>query len=347
MADSRTAHLKLALCMLVVIILLSTAGYMLIEGWSPLDAFYMTFITVSTVGFKEVRDLSPAGKVLTILVILGGTGTAGYSIGLIVQAFMGGEVRRLLGRNRLSGEIAKMHDHFIVCGLGRMGRLLCEELSQAGVRFVIVEKSPDMLGQFDGRGWPYIVGDAADSAVLEAAGIGRARGLASVVGEDADNVFVTLTARQLNKDLKIISRAEQTETVSKLHTAGADRVVSPHMIGATRIAQLIVRPDLVEFVDVVTSSGPTEFQMDELKLGPDSRLAGRTIGESHIRQEFSSTIVAIKKQDGSTVFHPTADVRLELGDVLIVIGPRGAPRRFAERVGIEQAPSGPAAGKPR
>ena len=333
--------------MLVVVFLLSTAGYMLIEGWNLLDAFYMTFITVSTVGFKEVRDLSPAGKVLTILVILGGTGTAGYSIGLIVQALMGGEVRRLLGRNRLSGEIAKMQDHFIVCGLGRMGRLLCEELSRAGVRFVVVENSPDRLSRFEGQGWPYILGDASDSAVLEAAGIARARGLASVVGEDADNVFVTLTARQLNKGLKIISRAEQPETVSKLHTAGADRVVSPHLIGATRIAQLIVRPDLVDFMDVVTNSVPAEFQMDELKLGPDSRLVGHTIGESHIRQEFGSTIVAIKKQDGSTAFQPTADVRLGEGDVLIVIGPCGAPRRFAEHAGAEQATSGQAAGKPR
>ena len=327
-------HLKMALAILAAVIVLGTLGYVTIEGWDPLDAFYMTIITVTTVGFKEVHDPSPAGKLLTIAVILCGVGTAGYSVGVLVRALIGGEVRRLLGRRKLGEQIRQVRDHFIVCGFGKMGRLLCAELAEAGTPFVVVDKSAEATAETELHGWLYVLGDASDSLVLRAAGIERARGMASILGSDADNVFTTLTARQLNKNLFIIARAQDPQTVPKLRAAGADKAVSPHMIGAGLIAGLITRPDVIDLIEIITAQGRLDFRLRTLRVKPESPFVGRSLRDTHLREELGITVFAVKHAGGETTFNPPSTSTLSTGDALIVITPPGVSETLDEKFGL-------------
>jgi len=327
-------HLKLALAILAVVIALGTVGYVTIEKWSLLDAFYMTIITVTTVGFKEVHDPSPAGKLLTIAVILCGVGTVGYSVGVLARALIGGEVRRLLGRRKLGEQIRQVRDHFIVCGFGKMGRLLCAELAEAGTPFVVVDKTAEATAETELHGWLYVLGDASDSAVLRAAGIERARGMASVLGNDADNVFTTLTARQLNNDLFIIARAQDPQTVPKLRAAGADKAVSPHMIGAGLIAGLITRPDVIDLIELITAQGRLDFRMRTLRVKPESPFVGRSLRDTHLREQLGITVFAVKHAGGETTFNPSPASVLSAGDVLVAIAPPGVSEALDEKFGL-------------
>ncbi|MCP4621651.1 MAG: potassium channel protein [Bradyrhizobium sp.] len=323
------------MAILATVIAMGTVGYVLIEDLSILDAFYMTIITVTTVGFKEVRDpASASGKLLTIAVILCGVGTAGYSVGVLAQALIGGEVRRLLGRRKLDKQIQQMHGHFIICGFGKMGRLLCAELAEARTPFVVVDKSTEATAETELHGWLYILGDASDSVALRAAGIERARGMASVLGGDAENVFTALTARQLNPDLFIIARARDPQTVPKLRAAGANKVVSPHMIGAGLIAGLITRPDVIDLVELISAQGRLDLRLRTLRVKPTSPFVGQSLRDTRLRQEFGITVFAIKHPSGETTFNPPSTCALGAEDALIVIAPPGVSETLDEKFGL-------------
>jgi len=328
-------QISIALAALLLTISLGTAGYVLVERWSFLDALYMVVVTITTVGYKEVHPLSRAGQVLTMGVVIFGVATAGYTIGTLGRMLMEGELRRLFGRTRLDEKIRNMKNHFIICGCGRMGRLLCEELAQARTPFVVVEKDPAREVALADRGWLHIIGDAADEEVLREAGIEHAKGLATMLPTDANNVFVTLTARQLRQDLVIIARAEDPGAEPKLRSAGANRVVSPHAIGARRAAQLIMHPEVVDFIEVVTRRGTVDFEMGEMLVTPQSPFVGRSLRESHIRQAAGATVVAIKRADGHTIFNPAPDEKILAGDTLITIGPYGATKDFPAKTQSE------------
>ena len=332
--EEPSTRLRLALTLLALVVLAGTLAYRLVEGWPLMDAFYMTIITISTVGLEKVRELDLWGRIITMALIVGGIGTASYAVGCIVQVATQGEIQRLFGRRKLAKQINALETHFIVAGFGRMGRLICHELSRARVPFVVVEKSPERTQEAERGNFLYVLGDASDEEVLKSAGIEKAKGLVAVLNTDADNVFVTLTARQLNPNLLIISRAEDPTTEPKLKRAGANRVISPHAIGARRITEIITRPAMIDFIDVATQRGTSELEMDEIVLVEGSPIPGKTLEDSGLRQKSGVLVVAIKRSGGQTILNPGAEIVLEENDTLITIGPAGSAARLLQAEGL-------------
>jgi len=245
-----TKHLAISIALSLIIIFSGTAGYMLIEGWRFLDALYMTIITISTVGYREVNQVGDLGRIFTIVVVFTGVGFTLYVAGAVVQFMVEGRIRIILGRRRLDKKIDRLKNHYIVCGYGRIGRVLCRTLCRKPYDVVVIEKNADLIPVMDTDGVLYIPGDAVDEACLIKAGIQRAEGLVAVLATDADNVFLVLTARQLAPDLKIIARASQEAAKNKLKAAGADSVESPYEMGAASMAQRIIRPTVTSFLDL-------------------------------------------------------------------------------------------------
>jgi voltage-gated potassium channel len=310
------------LCVPLMIALLGTAGYRIIEGWPLFDALYMTVITMTTVGYLEVRPLSTDGRIFTMLLALGGVFTLFYAAMELIRGVVSGEVGNALGRQRMERSLADITGHLIVCGFGRMGRLACQEFSSLGLPFVVVDRDAAVLQGFGlAHGIP-LVGDATSDEVLKRAGVERARGLVTVAASDADNLYISMSARFLNDKLFIVARAEGEGAERKLMRAGANRVVSPYTIGGQRVAQAVVRPAVMDFIELATSSQHLELQIEETEVRPASRLAGRSLKDSGIRQELGIIIVAIKKPDGRMVFNPEGSVVIEPGDRLITLGHR-------------------------
>lgn len=302
--------------------LLGTLGFVLIEGWQPFDALYMTVITITTVGFMEVHPLGTGGRVFAMLLALGGVFTLFYAATDVIRGVVTGELRGVLGRQRMERELAKLKDHLIVCGYGRMGRLVCREFSSQGLPFVIIDAVEAELTGFDLRHGISLVGDATSDEVLKRAGVERARGLVTVAASDADNLYITMSARVLNERLFIVARAENEEAERKLARAGATRVVSPYVIGGQRVAQAVLRPAVMDFIELATRSEHLELQIEEVTVAPGSSLAGRTLRDSGLRRELGIILVAIRKPSGQMVFNPASDVALQVEDVLIVLGHR-------------------------
>ena len=296
------------------------AGYMLLCGWSLADSVYMLVITVSTVGFGEVREPSAASRWITVGVILAGITAATYTFGGLVQALADGQFRRMLSRRAQARRMAEYSDHHVVCGFGRMGRMICEALQRRGEDFVLIEIDPDKVEAADGLGFLVVRGDATDDDVLDAAGIGRAKSLACVLPSDADNVFVTLTGRSLNADLLIAARAERPETQAKLRQAGADEVVAPQVIGARTLTNLLLRPTAAEVMQLVNASPDVDLEMDELKIQDGAPLHEQTLAEAAVRHRTGVHVTAIKHADGSVTPNPGADEAMHAGDTLVVLG---------------------------
>jgi len=245
-------HLKISLFVLILLITLGTAGYMGLEGWRWLDAFYMTVITLSTVGFREVHDLSDAGRFFTIFLIFFGVSVIGYTVGTLAQIMFEGQIQRVIGRKKLEKKIEALKDHYIICGYGRIGALICKEFAARPLSFVVVEKNPLIIEKLEQDDYPFLRGDATDDDTLLKAGIKRAKGLISVVTSDTENVYITLTARGLNPELYILARSGEEGSEIKLKRAGANKVVSPYLIGGSRMAQAILRPNVVDFIEIAT-----------------------------------------------------------------------------------------------
>ena len=293
---------------------------MAIEKWRLLDALYMTVITLGTVGFKEVHDLSDGGKMFTIFLIVVGVSVLGYIVGSLAQIMFEGQFQRIIGRKKVEKQIEALKDHYIICGFGRIGSLICKEFNANGLPFVIVEKSADSIEKLDEDGYLHMRGDATLDETLLKAGIKRAKGLISVVTSDTENVYITLTARGLNPDLYILARSGEEGSDLKLKRAGANKVVSPYIIGGSRMAQSILRPNVVDFIEIATGSEHMDLQMEEITIPPHSAFAGETLVSSGFRKEIGVIIVGIKKAHGKMIFNPHSQSKIEGGDTLIVLG---------------------------
>jgi voltage-gated potassium channel len=306
--------------LLVAILAGGTAGYMLVEGWNVWDAFYMTVTTVATVGYGEVHPLSPRGRLFTVALIFGGVGTLFYTVTLLATIIVEGGLHQRLERRRTARMLEQIKDHFIVCGYGRIGSIIAAELHQQGVPLAVIERDPERVRQAVDRGWLALEADASREEVLAKAGIHRARGLITAVGTDAENVFTVLTARVMRPDLFIIARVESDDAEHKLRRAGADRVISPYQIGATQMVQTALRPAVVDFFHLATSSDRLDLSMEQVHIKDDSPLANQTIVDAGIRQRFGVIVVGIKRAGGGMDFNPPPEAVMRSGDELVVLG---------------------------
>ncbi|MRR34245.1 potassium channel protein [bacterium] len=313
-------HLKVSIIVLGLLISLGTLGYMGIEGWDFLDSLYMTVITLATVGFREVHLLTDQGKIFTMLLIVVGVSVLGYIVGSLAQIMFEGQFQRIVGRKKVEKRIEALLDHYIVCGFGRMGALICREFAAKPLPFVVVEKNPEVLEKLEEDGYLFLRGDATDDETLLKAGIKRAKGLISVVASDTENVYITLTARELNPDLYILARSGDEGSDIKLRRAGASKVVSPYLIGGSRMAQAILRPNVVDFIEIATGREHMELQMEEIVIPAESAFVGENLVSSGFRKETGVMIVGIKQANGHMVFNPESHTRLEERDTLIVLG---------------------------
>jgi voltage-gated potassium channel len=304
--------------LIVLIISGGTLGYAFLEGWDFFDSFYMTIITLTTVGFGEVHPLSRVGRMFTVALIVGGVGTVFYALSTAAKFMLEGEFEEIFGRKRLEKKIKELRDHFIVCGYGRMGRIICRELREKKISFVVVEKMPEKL--LGGQDVLVVEGDATKDEVLKEVGIEKAKGLISVLPTDAENLYVVLSARGLNPNLTIVARAGDEGSEQKLIRAGADRVVSPYYIGGLRIAHTVLKPAVVDFIEFATKSGNIDLQMEEIIMQEGSELVGCTLDECGIGRDLGIIVVAIKQGSGEMRFNPTYKTAIKAGDTLIALG---------------------------
>jgi voltage-gated potassium channel len=279
----------------------------------------MTVLTISTVGYGEVHPLSITGKFLSIIIILLGVGSVGFAVGTAGRFMLEDRIRVLLGR-RFMKSIQKLQGHYIICGFGRMGRIICEELQDKGIPLVVLENNEEVLEELERLGYPYIKADATSDEELVTAGIDKASGLVSVVTDDAQNVFIVLTARGLNPKLNIVARSAAEETIKKLVRAGANKVISPYFLGGHRIAQAILRPTVLDFLENIIQNKDLDLVLDEKHIAPKSKLIGTTLATSGLRKDFSIIILAIKSATGSMDFNPPFDTEIKAGDTLVILG---------------------------
>ena len=305
---------------LLGVLSIGTAGYILIEGWSFLDSLYMTVITIATVGYREVGNLSEQGKVFTILIILFGVGIIAYLLGMVAQAMVDLQVRSIFGRRKLGQKIRSIKNHYIICGYGRIGRIICRELKANNIPIVVIDGNATAMQGLEEEGIPHIVGDATNEDILGEAHIERAKGLVSVVASDADNVFITMSARGLNPELFIMARAEQEHTEKKLIRAGANKVAMPYLIGGQKMAHIVAKPAVSDFLEFAVHNRKIGLEMGEVAVSEKSTLNGVRLVDSGIRQKMDVIIVAIKKREGEMRFNPSSQTRIEAGDILIALG---------------------------
>jgi voltage-gated potassium channel len=316
----RTKILIISVVLFFGLLALGVLGYMVIEGWPFMDALYMTVITIATVGYGEVHKVSAAGQIFTVLLIFLGVGFFLYVVGNAVQFLVEGRIRHVLGRRILDKQINKLKDHFIICGYGRMGRALCSYLTQKNLNVVVIEQNTKRVPVMDEDGILYLVGEATDEAILIKAGIKSARGIISVLGTDADNVFLVLITKGLNPELFIMARANQNATEKTLYTAGANKVVSPYALGARRMAHAILRPTVIHFLELAFSDESANIHLEEFPVSASSRLINVPLQESRLRQELNLIIISIRKADGTMRFNPKASYRFEAGDTVVAVG---------------------------
>jgi len=307
--------------LLVTILTFGTVGFMLIEGASFLDSLYMTVITITTVGYGEVVHLSAAGRVFNMFLIMIGVAFVLYMFSKITEDVVEGGLRATIGRLRMKKDVARLRNHYIVCGFGRIGKVICKILEENGRPFVVVEKSAHRIPTIIEQGYFVLEGEAADDQILKDAGIMHARGLIAVVSTDADTVYITLSARGINPDLFIMARSSGEEGAdTKLIRAGANKVLSPYYIGATRMAQQLVRPTVIDFIDLAVHGGELGLRLEEMVVSASSKLAGSTLMDSEIRKKYDLIVVAIKRQGGEMQFNPSPNTLLVTSDILVVLG---------------------------
>jgi voltage-gated potassium channel len=327
-------HLKISICVLILLLSFGTFGYIAIEGWDTLDALYMTVITLSTVGFREVHTLSDPGKLFTMVLIFFGVSVIGYIVGSLAQIMFEGQFHRIIGRKKVEKAIAALEGHYIICGFGRIGALICKEFAAKPIPFVVVEKGQETINRMeaDGHGYLFLRGDATADDTLLKAGIKKAKGLISVVTSDTENVYITLTARGLNPELYILARSGEEGSEIKLKRAGANKVVSPYLIGGSRMAQAILRPTVVDFIEIATGREHLELQMEEIIIPDHSKFIGETLASSGFRKETGVIIVGVKKLSGKMSFNPESHTKIETEDTMIVLGEPSAIAKLDQLV---------------
>jgi voltage-gated potassium channel len=319
MSDLRK-RLLLSAALIILIVSIGTVGYMAVEGWNFIDSLYMTVITLTTVGFKEVNDLSFNGRIFTIVLLIGGVGTVFYTLGIGAKFIVEGELQEVFGRQRLEKKLKDLKNHYIVCGYGRMGKIIARELKHEKLKFAVIEKNDYVVDPDEKEEVLVIKGDATRDELLKQVGIERAKCLISVLPTDAENLYVVLSARGLNPGLLIVARAGEEGSEQKLLRAGADRVVSPYHIGGLRMAHTVLKPAVVDFIEFATKSGNIDLQIQEVSIKQGSSLVNNSLDQCGIGRDLGIIIVAIKTQGGEMKFNPTFRTTIEAGDTLIAVG---------------------------
>lgn len=306
---------------LAALLVLGSLGYVIIEGWSFFDALYMTVTTLTTVGYGEIHPMDQAGRAYTMVLILAGVGVMLYIVGALARVVVEGEIQEALGKRKIRRHVQKLKDHYVICGFGRLGKIIARQLSQAKIPLVVVENDPEVLVKLEAQGYDFVAGDATREEVLLEAGIERAKGLVAVLHSDAGNVYIVLTARSLNPRLDIVARGEEPASHQKLVRAGADRVESPYEMGGRKMAHSILRPTVVTFMELAMQEG-VEWSMEEIAVSEKSPLVGVPLMDTGIRKDLDLIAVAVKRADGTLLFNPTPHTTLQGGDTLIAVGMR-------------------------
>lgn len=330
-------RLWFALLLFVSSVAIGTIGFMLIEHYTLLDAFYMSMITLSTVGFTEVQPLTNPGRLFASMYILLNLAIFAYVVGTISTYIFEGELKEIFNRFKVNREVNKLTNHVIVCGYGRNGRKTCEELQANGLDFVLLEHDPESLGNSDDLPFQCVIGDATQDDTLIGAGIKRARAIITTLPKDSDNVFITLTARELNPNIYIISRASENKSEKKLLRAGANKVVMPDALGGQHMAQLLTKPDVIEFLDLLSGVGEHAFLLEDITFNElKESYRNKSIRELDIRRKTGATIIGYKQMNGEFVFNPNGDTRVMQGDTMIIIGTARCISQFKKYFSVRQ-----------
>jgi voltage-gated potassium channel len=327
-----TRKIQFALLGLTTLLVGGTIGFMTLERMGFVDSLYMTIITLSTVGFGEVKPLDATGKVFVMFLILFGVTLVGFSAAAVGQWVIEGQFRELVSRRKMDNGIKKQSGHSIIAGFGRVGRQVAVEFARRGVPFVVLEKGAEGLKRLQVDGWPYIQGDATDEELLTQAGIARAKTLVSTLPEEAQNVYLTLTARYMNPGLTIIARADFDDGEKKLMRAGANYVVVPHILGGTRMAMAALQPNVVDFMQM-TATGQEGLMAEELVVPATSRLCGQSVSQSNLKRDYGVTIIGIRKPNDRLLINPGPEMVIEENDVLVLIGGRAELERLSREIG--------------
>jgi voltage-gated potassium channel len=305
---------------LLIIASIGIFGYSVIEGWELLDSVYMVVITLFAVGYQEAQPLSPEGKIFTIFLIFIGVGAAIYVAGRIIEIIVEGQILGIRRRKKMEKTIRNLKDHFIICGYGRVGHQVGKEFDNANIKYVIIDNNPEHTKQYESQSMFYIIGDATSDEKLLEAGIKNARGLVASSDSDVANVYITLSARELNKDLLIVARASEVDTEGKLKIAGANRVLSPSFISGKRMANWATRPVASDFLEMVSHNDNRQFNLQEVPIPDNSSFIGKTLIESEIKELSEITILAIQNKNGKFNLQPSSDSIINPGDTLVAIG---------------------------
>jgi voltage-gated potassium channel len=318
------------LAAVIATIFFGTVGYRALEGWSWFDGLYMTVITLATIGYGETHPLSPAGRAFTIILIVIGVTVFGFLISILTQAVVETEIASVLGRRRLFKDISQLKDHYILCGAGRVGARIIDELKRKGVDYLVIERDEAVAERLLTRGHLVLIGDATDESVLHGARIREARALITAASSDAENVYIVLTARGINPALYIVARATDQAAERQLLRAGANKVVSPVLIGSHRMAQAALTPAVADFIELTTMTESLDLHFEQVRIAEGSSLDGRQIKDSRIRSEHNAMIVAITTRAGDMIFNPDGEQTLNSGDLLIAIGTSAGLQKLAE-----------------
>ncbi len=313
-------RIQLALILLVIVVLAGTLGFHAIEGWTWFEGFYMTLTTMTTIGYGEIHPLSHAGRVFNSFLIVTAVIASVFTLGAFSQALLEFEFGKTFGRRRMERELEKLSDHYIVCGAGRVGRTVTRELRARGQTCVVIERDPLRARWAEAEKIPVIVGNASSEENLQKARIDRAKGFIAAVSSDAENLYIILTARGFRPDLKIIARATEEEAISKLLRAGASQVLSPYYFVGHRIVQLLLHPNVLDFIDAAFGTERLDIAVGEVKIPAQSRLVGKRLSDSGIREQANVIVLAVKSADGKTNFNPPPESVIRADDCLIVIG---------------------------
>ncbi len=313
-------RLLLALILLTVVVLTGTVGFHIIEGWSLFDGFYMTLTTMTTIGSGESHPLSHAGRIFNSFMIVAAVIAGGFVIAAFSQSLLEFEFGKAIGRRRMERELAKLSGHYIICGAGRVGRTVALQLRVRGQSCVIIEKDPARARWAEDEKIPVVIGNASSEENLQKAHIDTAQGFVSAVTTDAENIYIVLTARGLRPDLKILARASEEEATSKLLRAGASQVLSPYHFIGHRMAQLLLRPNVIDFVDAAFGRERLDFEIGEVRIAGKSGLVGKKLADSAIPRQAGVIVLALKTADGRMTFNPPPESVIQADDCLIVIG---------------------------
>ena len=314
-----TAH---ALLVVFVLVIGGTLGYITVEGWSFFDSLYMAVITLTSVGYGEVHPLTTPGRVFTMGLLLTGVFSLFFAATAAIRSIVDGELTGQLVRDRMEKKLQSLTDHIIICGYGRMGRLVAHEFTQQAIPFVVIERDDHLFADFKADHGVALAGDATHDETLRRAGIDRAKTLVTLAASDADNLFITMSARLMSDRVFIVARAEDEGAEKKLMKAGASRVISPYMIGGQRVAQAVLRPSVVDFIELATRSDYMALQIDETAVNKGSILCGQPLRDTGLRQDLGLIVVAIKRPDGRMIFNPAPEAEIIEGDILITLGPK-------------------------